>query len=379
MKNANRLLVTALLLFLYSTDVFAEIEFSGYGSIVMGKTMGSDEVFTADFFDVGQYSDDLSFKPESLFAIQTRGHLSEDLTYTAQLVAKGVDDFQPEFDWYYLTYNATDNLSIMAGRRTIPMYYYSEFSEVGYAYPWMRPPSNLYWWQVTIFNGLHVSYNMASGDYDHNITLFYGNENSEANKEMQFYFPQYESTDSFWKNITGFNYSLVGYSFDLRFVYFVHDTERTHNQFDGSILFNDFSQEFIGLGGNIVLADFTILFDYNFVEREYDILQNGASSRKVEWPTYLLSLVYNINDYQPYIVYSHADHSRFDNTTDDGLGGNDDYEQHDLIGLGLRYNFAASAALKIQYDIFDDQGYAPRGWDFHGDSKAFSIGVDFVF
>jgi len=378
MKKNSRLFVFAILI-LFPLKSLAEIEFSGYGSVVMGKTMKSDEVFTADFFDVGQYNEDLSFKPESLFAIQARGHLEENLTYTAQLVAKGVDDFRPEFDWYYLTYRATENLSIMAGRRTIPMYYYSEFSEVGYAYPWMRPPSNLYWWQVTIFNGLHASYDMALGDYDTNITLFYGNENSKANKEMQFYFPQYESTDSFWKNITGLNYSLVGYNFDLRFVYFVHDTERTHNQFDGNILFNDFSQEFIGLGGNVVFGDLTILFDYNFVEREYDILQNGPSRRKVEWPTYLISFVYNIGDYQPYVVFSHADHSRFDRVTDDGLGGNDDYEQHDLLSLGFRFNFASSAALKVQYDIFDDQGFEPRGWDFHGDSKAVAIGIDFVF
>jgi len=175
------------------------------------------------------------------------------------------------------------------------------------------------------------------------------------------------------------NYSFVGYNFDLRFVYFVHDTERTHNQFDGGTLFNDFSQVFVGLGGTVALNEFTILFDYNYVEREYDILQNGASNRKAEWPTYLISLVYNIDDYQPYVVFSHADHSRIDKTTDDGLGSNDDYEQHDLLSLGLRYNFTSSAALKIQYDIFDDQGFEPRGWDFHGDSEAISIGIDFVF
>lgn len=354
------------------------INFTGYGSIVAGKTMGSDEVFTADFYDVGQYTDQLSFKPESVLAIQANGQLSEKLSFTAQLVAKGVEDFQPEFDWYYLSYQATDDLKLMAGRRTIPMYYYSEFYEVGYAYSWMRPPANLYWWQITFFNGIHAEYNFTVGDLDTTFTGFYGNENSIDNVELNFYFPTYSQNDENWKDIIGFNWTIYGDNYDLRFVYFNHGAERTQTTADGVPLSSDFSQNFFGVGGSVQFGNLSVLFDYNFVERDSDVVANSAVNRTEEWPTFLVSLVYNMDEYQPYVSFSRADHTRKD-PTNDNLGSDDEYEQHELISVGLRYNFAASAAFKVQLDQFDDQGHSPRGWDFHGDSTTISAGIDFVF
>lgn len=184
----------------------SNINITGYGSIVAGMTFDDDETFTADFYDVGQYNDQLTFKPESVLALQARGDITDKLSFTAQLVAKGVEDFKPEFDWYYLTYQASDALRLMAGRRTIPMYYFSEFYEVGYAYPWMRPPANLYWWQITFFNGFHAEYSFPLGNLDSTITTFYGNEDSVDNVELNFYFPDYQNDEN-WKDILGFNWA----------------------------------------------------------------------------------------------------------------------------------------------------------------------------
>ncbi len=61
------------------------------------------------------------------------------------------------------------------------------------------------------------------------------------------------------------------------------------------------------------------------------------------------------------------------------MGNEDDYEQHELYSLGLRYNLSSNAAFKVQIDIFDDQGFAPRGWNIHGNSKTLTLGVDFIF
>ena len=292
-----------------SASSFAELKINGFGSIILGRTLGTvddplnpgqkrDEILTADFYDVGQYDNELSFSAESLFAVQGVMDLSSDLRITAQLVAKGTDDFEPEFDWYYLTYQASENLTLMAGRRNIPMYYFSEYSEVGFAYPWMRPPSNLYWWQVTQFNGLHAAYDFKISDYSNTITMFYGNENSYDNKELDYYNKLYGgdalSVDEFWTDITGINWNISGDFFDLRFVYFQNDRDRTTTQSDGSETIGaSFSQTFMGVGGTVNIEQFTILFDWNHVE--YD------DAFGTEYPTYLLSAVYNIDDFQPSI------------------------------------------------------------------------------
>ena len=380
MKNCISLICAIFLL--NSFNSFANISFSGFGSIVAGKTMGTvddplnpgqtrDEILTADFYDVGQYTNDITFKAESLFAIQSRVEISPELSVTGQLVAKGTDDFEAEFDWYYLTYNLSDSTTLMAGRRNIPMYYFSEFSEVGYAYPWIRPPSNLYWWQITQFNGVHLSHSFDMGNYFNTITVFYGNEYHYDNKEMLYYDKLYggsaTSVDEIWTNIVGFNWNFVGDNFDLRFVYFQNDRDRDTNFADGSVTSTTpFSQQFAGLGGTVNWEQFTFLFDWNYVT--YD------DALGTIFPTYLISVVYNFDEYQPYISYSKADHER-----EDASPPTEDLEEHYMLSYGVRYNFTGSASLKIQYDIFRDQGHEATGWAYHGDSDTIAIAIDFVF
>lgn len=357
-----------------------EIEWSGYGSIVAGKTLGTvddplnpgqrrDEILTADFYDVGQYDNDLTFNAESVFALQAVARLSDGLKITAQLVAKGTDDYEPEFDWLYLTYDLTEDWTLMAGRRNIPMYYYSEFSEIGYAYPWVRPPSNLYWWQITQFNGVHAMRSFEWGDYSNTITMFYGNEYSHNNKEMNYYDRLYRvpstQVDEFWTNIAGVNWNISGDNFDVRFVYFQNDRDRDRFFADGRKESDaPFSQKFMGVGGTLTFYPLTILFDYNLVK--YD------DARGTEFPTFLLSLAYSFDEIQPYVTYSKADHKRTNIPTND-------LEEHYIASIGVRYDFLPNAALKIQYDRFVDQGYAPNVWNYHGDADTIAIGVDFVF
>ncbi|KPV98375.1 hypothetical protein AN214_00136 [Pseudoalteromonas sp. P1-9] len=373
-------LVASALLVIFSQSASAELNISGYGSIIAGKTLGTvddplnpgqtrDEILTADFYDVGQYTNDLTFKAESIIAVQGIYKFNNKLSVTAQLVAKGVDDFNPEFDWYYVTYQANEDWTFMAGRRNIPMYYFSEYAEVGYAYPWMRPPSNLYWWQVTQFDGAHAMYSFELGDYSNTITAFYGNEYSDDNVEMLYYDKLYggnaRTVNEYWTDIAGFNWNMSGDFFDLRFVYFQNDRDRETIQQDGSISpYTPFSQQFIGFGGQVNISDFTILFDMNYVE--YD------DAVGTEFPTYLISVVYNIDEFQPYISYSKADHERANVPTED-------LEEHYMLSYGLRYDFHSNVAFKVQYDTFVDQGDEATGWAYHGDSRTITMGIDFVF
>ena len=396
-----KILFTILLSVLYSLTATADIKFSGYGSIIAGQTLGTgddpinagqkrDERLVADFYDVGFYTNDVTFKAESIFALQSEMDVGPGFKVTAQLVAKAVDDFQPEFDWYYLTYQASERLTLMAGRRNIPMYYFSEYSEVGYAYPWMRPPSNLYWWQITQFNGIHARYDFDIGEYSSAVTVFYGNEYSKDNPEMKYYEELYgnatQSVDEIWTDILGVNWSVTGDTFDVRFVYFQNHRDRDlyrpsivastdgtgaviPNQYDYvlAVTSNDpFSQTFIGVGGSVDVNMLTILFDMNFVE--YD------DTHGTQFPTYLLSGVYNIDKYQPYISYSKADHKRTK-----GAGKTDDLEEHYILGLGVRYNFLPKASLKVQFDHFEDEGDEASGWRYHGNSDTITAGVDFIF
>lgn len=376
-------LIVLLSLFVMSvsSSYALNIQWSGYGSIVGGLTLENDETITSDWYDLGQYKNDFTMEAESVIALQARSELTDSVSATMQLVAKGADDWDPDIDWFYLTYEANDQLSLAAGRRSIPMYYFSEYIEVGYAYPWIRPPSNLYWWQITQFNSLQASYSFFSGGMDHQITAFYGNERYDGNPLMTYYVQQgffvsdsRATVNEHWTHITGFNWSMIGDWFDLRFVYFSHDLERSFNLTDGTKTANPIvKQKFIGLGGTVTWENFTLLFDYNYVKRD--------NANEDLWPSYLVSLVYQWGDFAPYIVYSKADQERSRDPARvlPSDGGLDDYEEHNLLGIGFRYDFALNMAFKLQYDVFEDEGFVPAGWDFHGDASLITLGVDFVF
>lgn len=66
-KQLSIVLIASILV---STQVYAEVKFSGYGSVTAGKTLGYDEVFLADLIGGGAYNENVSFSPESLFALQ---------------------------------------------------------------------------------------------------------------------------------------------------------------------------------------------------------------------------------------------------------------------------------------------------------------------
>ena len=362
-----------------ASPALAEVKFSGFGSIVAGQTLEPDETLTADFYDVGQYTNTTTFKAESVLGLQITADIAPDLKATGQVLAKGTDEFKPELDWYYLTYQASDNWTLMAGRRNIPMYYYSEFSEVGYAYPWIRPPSNLYWWQVTQFDGVHASYDFSTENYTNNVTAFYGNEYSKNNKEMLYYADLYgtklsdgsaiTSLDELWTDIAGFNVSIAGDAFDVRMVYFRNDRKRIHYGAGGKeevhAKATGFAQEFFGVGGNINIDNLTIIYDANYV-----IYHDDAGT---VFPTYMISTVYNIDQFQPYLTYSKADHWKTNEKDQKN------YEEHYIASVGLRYNLSSKASAKVQFDHFEDEGNQATGWDYHGNSQTISAGVDFIF
>ncbi len=414
----NTLLTTGLSLFaLTPLTALADIDFSGYGSIVAGQVISGEKdpsgeiEFPVDFYDYAYYTEDLSFKPESMLAIQARMDLSDSLVVTGQLVAKGTDNFDPDLDWLYLTYHFDDQWYIMAGRRNLPMYYFSEYMEVGYAYPWLRPPANLYWWEITQFNGVTLAYDFFWQEWTGTVSLFGGREDREdirshdywRNRGGYYYPPEGTyiagTADVSWSDILGLNLNVANDWMDLRFSYFsthyetyadIFYTEEIDTDDDGiadttieitknpdgtpirssSSAVTEFDLDFYGVSGSFNFNMLTLLFDYNFVK--YD---DGYGS---EFPTYLISAVYNLGDWQPYLGYTKA----AGKLTKDYEGfGTGDMEEHRMITAGIRYNFHSSASLKLQYDDFKDEGNRLPWYDFsyHNDAKLLSLGVDFVF
>jgi hypothetical protein len=401
----------------FSANANDRIQFSGYGSIVGGKVLSGqvdpsgEKEFQVDFYDYAFYTTEFDFEQESMVAVQMRADVVDNLSATVQLVAKGADGWSPDVDWAYLSYQVGQNGTLMAGRRMLPMYYFSEYMEVGYAYPWIRPPANLYWWEITQFNGLTYSHSFNLADWTLNASVFGGRETQRDIKSHDFwrnrggyYFPP-EGTyisgtaDVSWSKILGTNLALSNDWIDLRASYF-----RTHYNTTSDIFFTDeldlnndgvvdkvierffkpdgsryisgdwpltdFDLDFYGLGGSLAFQYLTLLFDYNYV-----VYDDGYGS---EFPTFYVSLVYNHDVWQPYVGLSSAKLKLTKDWQGFGIG---EAEEHQILTLGVRYNLGSNAAIKLEYNDFSDKGDRSPWFDFsyHNDASLLSVGVDFVF
>lgn len=92
----------------------AELRFDGFASFVAGQVLDKDELATDSSGDpvlFRGFDDKLSFNENSLFAVQVRADLQDRLSATAQIIAKGNDGYDAKFNWAYLSYELTDEVT----------------------------------------------------------------------------------------------------------------------------------------------------------------------------------------------------------------------------------------------------------------------------
>ena len=171
MKTMNQFLTLALLSF-FSFVSLAEVNFQGFASFVGGATLDKDDTPYLG------YENKLGYDKNSLYALQASSDMGDGLTVTGQLIARGNQNYKPEFEWLYASYNLTPTLNAKIGRIRTPFYMFSEYLEVGYTYHWIRPPIELYAAQVTNMDGVSFLYNFPMGSVDSQYMISIGNRDT---------------------------------------------------------------------------------------------------------------------------------------------------------------------------------------------------------
>ncbi|MBB1402230.1 MULTISPECIES: porin [Pseudoalteromonas] len=363
---------------LASSYASAEVRINGFASIVGGKSLDSDQTLYG-------YDDDISFKNESKFALQLSADLQEKLTATAQIIARGEDDFDATFEWAYVTYEYSDELQFSAGKMRVPFYKYSDFLDVGYAYRWVRPPRSVYGIPFSTYEGLSVVYNNQLGDWDSTLQGFYGAFDGDIDVFG-------DSLPAELNNLGGINWSLSYDWFSARAAYIVADTSISSN--DSGLIglvevlntngltstANDLTTDedettFVGIGFSIDYDNFLFDAEYTQFEVEGSIL--------AEQSQYYASAGYRIDDVIVHFTYEKNDDkhdsSRFNtlesipllNTTVN-FALESMRAESNVYTIGARYDFHPSAAFKIDFSRFDDD-------ITDTETDIVAVGVDLVF
>ncbi|RMH48569.1 MAG: DNA topoisomerase IV [Gammaproteobacteria bacterium] len=146
-----------------------DIEFTGFMSVTAGLVDDANSISFA-----GYSESDFTFEQGTLFGLQVSGQISDKVSATAQMVARGNENYNVEAEWAYLSYQATDNGKVRFGRLRMPLYLYSDFVDVGYAYTWVRPPSAVYYLPFNNIEGVDYYTTFVLGDFDSSLQVYYG-------------------------------------------------------------------------------------------------------------------------------------------------------------------------------------------------------------
>lgn len=396
MKILNYFLL--LFLFVFASRSIAEVRINGFASLYAGKTLNSEETL----YD---YSNEIDWQNESLFAIQVSADVMDGLSATAQLMARGNNDFNAEFEWAYITYEVTDSSQLSVGKLRIPFYRYSDFLDVGYAYRWARPPKSVYNLNFSTYEGLSYLNNHSLGDWDSTVQFIYGAVDTK--------FTVFSDSDrGKLKDTFGLNWTVSNGWLTGRAAYFITETTIDSSaspdlsglvaglnayglseQAD-SVLINGDDSYFVAAGIGIDYNDFLLDAEYTQFEIENSVLAKQSQfyvSLGYRMDAITFSVTYEDNDDEnpsdqyntvprfitapngtqiPVVVPGPAGPLFLQDLTNLTFASQTD--KSNSYSMTVRYDFHPSAAFKFEYTMYDDDLT-------NQDADLISFGIDLVF
>lgn len=361
---------------------------SGFLTVGIGKMLGGTQgnvgdyncpCFVSDYAQAAIFDGrgGLQWGPDSKLGLQ--GDASFDrFSVTGQVVARGAAG-SADIEWLYGTYRLNDQLTLQAGRKRLPMFYYSDAQDIGVALPWTHLPTWLYGWQAVNYNGVNLQYRDQFGDWTAALNLLAGDEHNKNSGYWKVYGNGRQSiTDVHWTNIAGGNLSLSKDWLETRVVYLQSNTQdiNTNGVWNYATLTYDpatgagpvAKQKVYGL---TIKADYENWLLFNeFVHIDHP----GLTYRDF---TQIVSVGYRQGQWIPMVTWGHYRGTVVTTGVLPGAPASIANSQQ-TITLSLRYDLTTSSDLKLQYDLTSDNsapGFNPR----YGNSRLLTLAYDLTF
>lgn len=142
MRKTIRRGVTAMLLGMASWSLHAEdVRVNGFLTTSLTKLSTDETSYLGGSFTHQPRFDN----PDSRLGLQFSAQVSPRIEATAQLLARGRGDNNGIIaDWAFVSIKAAESAKVRAGKLKLSTFLASDYIEVGYAYPWIRPPQEVY-------------------------------------------------------------------------------------------------------------------------------------------------------------------------------------------------------------------------------------------
>ncbi|MCU7842046.1 MAG: hypothetical protein KZQ94_22080 [Candidatus Thiodiazotropha sp. (ex Troendleina suluensis)] len=165
---------------LQATTAFAlDLKFSGFFNAIANRH-DADEMRYLETVD-----DTWGFNNTS-YGLNVATKISDKLSVAAQLFGGGHEGDSVGLDWAFATYDFNDESHIKFGKIKYPGNLYSETVDVGFVYPWIRPPESIYSENAKLFfeayKGAAYKY-MAGDDIEFGVEIYYGSTPEEEHED----------------------------------------------------------------------------------------------------------------------------------------------------------------------------------------------------
>ena len=156
------------------------VSFSGYGSFGLAHSNYRQADFTSSILKSegtgGTRS--LAYNLDSRIGGQLDAAFGKHWSAVLQVVVEERYDgsYRPQVEWANIKYQATPDLSLRLGRIALPIFLAADYRKVGYAYPWVRTPNEVYGGvPISSSDGIDLTYRWRTGDIKHSTQAFFGN------------------------------------------------------------------------------------------------------------------------------------------------------------------------------------------------------------
>jgi len=161
------------------------VEFDGFltaGMAIHDQSAKFPDGSDADIVYLDGVTKNLSFDNDSKFGLQVNAEVAENMQAVAQILARGSkDNYAMDIAWAYLDYRVASNLNLRGGKVKEPVFLISDYFEVGYAYPWIRPPQEVYRNNpINTINGLQMLYAANLGGVNFLLQPYVGSNTDDV-------------------------------------------------------------------------------------------------------------------------------------------------------------------------------------------------------
>jgi len=327
-----RLLI--LLALTHNSNAWAQerINIHGFMTTAVTQTKNNQDSAYAN----GTATDKTNFSArDNVLGLQIKADIDESTKLTTQFIARGDDsNYDLKTDWAYLDIKAGPHSNIHVGRYKIPLFIASDYIDVSYSYPWVRPPQEVYSSNPLIsHSGINWLYNIPLHEHNILIQLYYGNGSHDVyipSRSLDLGPILIDKTQTLRLNTrdsVGINVGIQSKLFSFRAGHF-----KTKVDVNGAI--SGAKGDFTGIGFSLDADNMVVYSEY--VSRDTDSNVVVAFPDQTAW---YITLGYKLKTYLPYITYAHIG---------PGMDENILSVEQTSTAAGIRYDFGKNSAFKLE-------------------------------